>query len=271
MVEIRIPDFAPAKIAASGQCFRMSQESSKFIDVVAFRKHLRIECLGGENFRFSCSESEFQLIWAPYFDLDTDYGAIADLCDLNDNCLTSAVAFGRGLRILRQDPWETLVSFIISQRKNIPAIKKAVEDMCLVFGEPIIDEYGIWHGFPHPESITEAAEGALASCRLGYREKYIASAARAATQGQLDFDKMALLDDDQLYRLLLSIYGVGTKVASCIMLFGFHRLGIYPVDVWIQRIIDVVYHGESPFKRYPGYAGVMQQYLFNFRNQLKEL
>jgi N-glycosylase/DNA lyase len=271
MTEKTIPDFNPAAIAASGQCFRMRPASPDMIDVVAFRKHLRIECLGGENYRFSCGESEFQSVWAPYFDLDTDYNAIAGLCDSEDACLADAVQYGRGLRILRQEPWETLISFIISQRKNIPAITKAVESLCLAFGEPIADEYGTWHAFPTPESILKAREGALESCRLGYREKYIVAAARAVREGMLDFAQMEQLSDEQLYRQLISLYGVGEKVAGCVMLFGFHRLAACPVDVWISRIIQGIYHGDSPFAKYPGYAGVMQQYLFNYRNQLKDL
>ncbi len=131
--------------------------------------------------------------------------------------------------------------------------------------------FGIWYAFPAPDAIISAPVELLSSCRLGYREKYVVTAALAACEGKLDFDRMAGFDDERLYRELITIYGVGAKVANCVMLFGFHRLAVCPVDVWIGRIMDDVYHGDPPFGKYPGYAGVIQQYLFHYRHHIKDL
>jgi len=262
MVIKNICHFDPLAICESGQCFRMRAMPSGRVEVIYQDKVLLIETLTQEQFLFHCSQMEFETIWRRYFDLDTDYAAFVGAADPADGYLTSAVASGSGLRILNQDPWETLVSFLLSQRKSIPAIRDGIEKLCLRFGEPFECNGRLEYAFPTPEKLAQAEMEELRACSLGYRAPYIQSTSRSVASGETDLSAMREWDDTALLEKLLSLHGVGIKVASCVMLFGYHRLDLAPVDVWIQRVIDKEYNGESPFHKYKGFAGVMQQYMF---------
>lgn len=262
MIIQHIDFFDPEAIAQSGQCFRMRVIAPGRVEVIHRGKHLAIESLGGESFGFSCTEKEFHGVWHDYFDLSTDYGAFIRAVDKDDAYLTQAVQSGRGLRILNQDPWEVLISFILSQRKSIPAIRDGDEKLCRRFGSRMMLENREEYAFPAPKRLAEASLEELAACSLGYRAPYIQSAARSVTLGETDLHALKELSDEALLQKLLTLSGVGIKVASCVMLFGYHRLDLAPVDVWIQRVIDQEYNGEPPFHKYKGFAGVMQQYMF---------
>lgn len=261
MVRIQLPGFDIKKIAESGQCFRMKETAGSVYTMIAKDKRLTVEAGPKQLYTFHCTVKDFEERWRPYFDLDTDYDFFLRSVPAEDRFLSDAIRYGSGLTILRQDPWEMMISFIISQNKNIPAIRKCVENLCLAFGSKI--EPNIY-AFPTAEQIADGKEEDLCSCSLGYRVRYIKSAARMAADGVLDLKRLAEMPDDELLSALLSIHGVGAKVANCIMLFGFHRLGAFPKDVWINRIIENEYQGSFPEERYPGYAGVIQQYIFYY-------
>ena len=253
MIRIESEDLDIKKIAASGQCFRMNRvgedgaEGARtdgggaIYELTAFGKLLRMrdEPSGAS---FDCSEEEFERLWRGYFDLDYDYAAVRASIDPEDGYLTKAAENGRGIRILRQDPWEALISFIISQRKNIPAIKAAVEAVSRSFGEEIGEGR---YAFPDPAKLP-----------------YVSLAARAVDSGELDLAALASLSDCELLEELMKLKGVGIKVASCAMLFGYHRIGAFPIDVWISRVLASEYPQGFPFERYEGFAGILQQYMF---------
>ena len=262
MVIRHITHFDPEAIAKSGQCFRMRPVSPGRVETIHRGKHLYIDSLGEENFGFSCTEAEFANTWQEHFDLETDYGAFIRAVDRQDAYLCRAAQSGRGLRILRQDPWEVLVSFILSQRKSIPAIRDGIQKLCRRFGSPFMAGGREEYAFPAPGTLAKASLEELAACSLGYRAPYIQSAAARVALGETDLNALFGLSDGELMQKLLLLHGVGTKVASCVMLFGYHRLDAAPVDVWIQRVIDLEYGGVSPFFRYAGFAGVVQQYMF---------
>jgi N-glycosylase/DNA lyase len=257
-----IKQFDPEAIAESGQCFRMRIKSPGLVEVIHRGRYLLIESLKDERFGFSCTQEEFQDVWHDYFDLSTDYSVFLNAVDRGDAYLARAAKEGQGLRILRQDPWEMLISFILSQRKSIPAIRDGIEKLCRRFGSRILVGEREEYTFPTPQKLAEASHAELSACSLGYRAPYIQAAARTVAVGDTDLDALDKLNDEALLQKLLALHGVGIKVASCVMLFGYHRLDVAPVDVWIQRVIDGVYGGVSPFPVYVGYAGVMQQYMF---------
>jgi N-glycosylase/DNA lyase len=178
--------------------------------------------------------------------------------------LNRACDYGRGIRMLRQDPWEMLITFILSQRKNIPAIRHCVEALCSCYGEPIGSAGEPLFAFPSAERLAAQDERCLLDCSLGYRAKYVSAAARLVASGALDLSALAALSDDALMDALLAVPGVGEKVANCVLLFGYHRLGRFPRDVWINRIVENEYDGEFPLERYPGIAGALQQYMFYY-------
>lgn len=266
MLTIALTDFDPAAIAQSGQCFRMEALPDGGARLIAQGRQLAICPAGEGRFDFTCTVQEFEQVWRPYFDLDTDYAQFRAKCKKRDDFLRGAMACGRGLRILRQDPWEMLICFIISQRKSIPAIRTAVEKLCSSFGAPLGEGEG--YMFPTPQALAAASLEQLDACGLGYRAKYVADAAARAADGRLDLAAMAALPTPCLQEKLMEVFGVGVKVAQCVLLFGYHRLEAMPVDVWMDRVVQQVYGGTFP-PSYQKCAGVLQQYLFCYARQQK--
>jgi len=254
-----IKDLSLKTIMDSGQCFRLRQLCENKYDVVAWGKYLVMEQLGGQTYRFYCSEHEFEAVWSSYFDVCTDYCEYCACVTQSDGYMNAAIEHGAGMKILRQEPWEMLVTFIISQRKNIPAIQTSVALLCKKYGERISDEV---FAFPAPETLAALTEQDLAACALGYRAKYVLDAGRRVACGKLNLQALFTAPDDKLKAALLETYGVGEKVAHCVMLFGYHRLSAFPVDIWIERIVEKEYRGVFPLRAYGQYAGVLQQYIF---------
>ena len=261
MIEIQNPDFDVKKIAESGQCFRMNPNVEDGYTLVALGRVLRLRETQ-QGCALDCSQADFDALWRDYFDLERDYADIRASADPNDAFLGRACDYGRGIRMLRQDPWEMLITFILSQRKNIPAIRYCVEALCSRYGEPIERAGERFFAFPSAERLAALDERCLKDCSLGYRAKYVSAAARLVAGGALDLTQIANLTDDELMQALLTVPGVGEKVANCVLLFGYHRLGRFPRDVWINRIVENEYEGMFPLERYPGITGALQQYMF---------
>lgn len=277
-------DFDLKKIAGSGQCFRFNEcaaeiggksgaeesfrgNGSRTFSVAASDRHINIRELGDGNYDLSCSEEDFESFWKNYFDLGLSYSDIrAKIDPESDPYLYAASEYGKGIRILRQDPWEMLISFIISQRKNIPAIKASIEKLCERAGDVIgEDESGRKiYSFPTPERLSALRLEELSACSLGYRDKYVHQAAMDVASGAVDLKAWRELEDAQLMEKLLGLFGVGVKVANCEILFGYHRLDAFPKDVWINKVLDARYPSGFAFDSYAPYNGVMQQYLFFF-------
>lgn len=261
-VLISDPDFDIQKIADSGQCFRLNRSGNGEYTLIAHDRLLRLRQTpyGCEA---DCGEEAFRRDWYGYFDLGRDYAAIRARVDPGDAYLSRAAEFGRGIRILRQDPWETLVSFIVSQRKTIPAIKFCVEALCARYGDPLPFEPSAY-AFPRPETLAALGEEEFRACSLGYRAGYVLGAAKLCAGGALDLGALNALPDEALFRALLAAPGAGEKVVNCVMLFGYHRLARFPRDVWINRVLEREYGGATPPVVYGEDAGVLQQYLFYY-------
>lgn len=243
------------QIADSGQCFRIREyDADKFVAITgpyAVNIH-RYD----DTYIFECSAEEFSTVWTPYFDLETDYGVFKSQMQ-NDSFLQEALQESGGIRILHQDLWETTVTFIISQRNNVPRISKSVETLCRNFGTPIKEIAGQQiYSFPTPSQLLHAD---LSVASLGYREPYIKELCEYDSDIWKDLPKMS---DTQAKKILLSMKGIGEKVANCIMLFGLHRMDSYPRDVWINRMISDVYHNNFDPDKYVGFAGYVQQLQF---------
>ena len=263
MITIKDPDFNIRKIAESGQCFRLKPNKKGGYTLVAKERVLHLRDTE-DGCQIDCTEAEFAAHWRDYLDLDTDYAAIRAQADESDAFLQRACEYGAGIRMLRQDPWEMLVSFIISQRKNIPAIQFCIEAICSRYGEAIVSNGGRYFAFPSAKRLAGLDEAHFLACSLGYRAKYVLSAARMVASGALDLGAIARLDDAALFAALLAVSGVGEKVANCVMLFGYHRLSCFPRDVWINRVEAREYGGAFPVACYPETAGALQQYIFYY-------
>lgn len=263
-------DFDLSRIARSGQCFRVKEWEGGRFRFITGRNVLYIQELSAGCFEVSCPEETWQQVWVPYFDLARSYGPIQEIIPESDTYMRLAATEGRGIRILRQDPWEMLVTFLISQRKSIPAIQQAVELLAERFGEPVTTPCETLHTFPTAEQLAGAAAEDLAACKLGYRVPYIQDAVGKVLSGQIDLAALAGLPDAELCQTLKTIRGVGDKVANCICLFSYGRMGAAPIDTWIHKIIAREYGGHNPFPAYGEYAGILQQFAFYYAIAHKE-
>ena len=240
------------QIANSGQCFRWQQINDNTYKIPAFGKELTIT-QDRNTFILSCDESEWNSLWKNYFDVDTDtdYNEVENIImESNDDFLKAAYQFGSGIRILRQDLWEMIISFIISQNNNIPRIRKSIEKLCDTY-------YG---KFPPPLWLFNID---LSNMGLGYRTKYIENACEWIFTNYSFTGKLNIsysYDKEQL----MKIKGVGNKVANCICLFALHHLDAFPIDTHIKKIIDREYGGKLPKWANSKYAGLFQQYIFYY-------
>ena len=306
MITINIADFDLGQICDSGQCFRMyrvddsrtkSTGMEEEFEVIARDRYLRVgqnpsgafgnQESGCHSIVFDCSKEEFEDFWKIYFDIEvaTDYSAIKQMVPERDAFLTKAINLGAGIRILNQDLWEMIVSFLISQQNNIPRIHKCIDNISRKYGIAKENSLGeVYYSFPTPESLANLEEDALMECNLGYRSKYVVRTAREIVEGKFDLNDISKMKYLDARAKLLEMYGVGVKVADCICLFALHLLEAFPVDTHIKQVLEreygvtasiasnnslkVVtdtlhpYCEYNPLSRYPGVQGVIQQYIF---------
>ena len=271
MIKRKIDNLSLAAIEESGQCFRWKRVEGGYRIIAHGRVLYAFQKGKTGEIVFSCHKKEFDQVWTPYFDLNTEYQTIIRMIPKEDTHLRAAAKYGKGIRILRQEPWETLITFLISQRKNIPAIKQSVEKLCALAGAVIEENEGeVIHAFPTPQEMNRLSMDDLLGCSLGYRAKYIKSAAEYFCKDRARIKNYEVMDDDALLDALCELFGVGKKIALCTMLFGFHRLNSFPVDVWIDRACCEHYPNGFPIETYAPYAGVMQQYLFAYERHLAQ-
>ena len=249
-------------IANSGQCFRMNEVDDCVFNILSTNKFLRVKAINKNTFDFDCSDKDYEF-YKNYFDLNDNYIKYSKVCKKNDTFLKKCIEFSEGLRILRQDKFETIISFIISQRKSVKAIQTSIERLCEVAGKKIKNKYGEFYTFPTAREILNVNKTKLLSCGMGYRTDYIIDFCKDYIAGKYDLESYSKLPDEDLINELLEIKGVGVKVASCVALFAYHRMSICPVDVWINRVLEKKYNGKIP-DNYKKYAGMIQQYWFNY-------
>ena len=255
-------DFDLQKIADSGQCLRVKKFSDGMFRFITGSEVLYIKKLSRTRYEVNCPDEVWRRVWVPYFDLERNYLRIREAIPASDTYMRSAARGGKGIRVLRQDPWETLVTFIISQRKSIPAIKASVEMLATRFGEIKTTPYETLYTFPSASQLEKASDQDLADCKLGYRVSYIKDAVAKVLRGSLDLPGLSGLPDMDVFNALKTVRGVGDKVAACVCLFSYGRTGVAPVDTWIHKIIVCEYGGVDPFPAYGESAGILQQYAF---------
>jgi len=273
-----LEDFYPEHVFDCGQAFRWNRDDRGYIGIVGDsvvravyieeQKELILE---------NCSPERFESFWRHYYDLDRDYGEIKRQLS-SDPVLKEAVKYGWGMRILNQDPWETLISFIISANNNITRIKGIIERLSQKFGREICWEGKSYYTFPAPESLACASEEDLKACGCGYRGAYIKKTAAMVAEGLISPYKIRELSYEEGHKTLLSCMGVGDKVADCILLFSMEKPEAFPVDVWVKRVMEYFYIG-SPVpirqiktiaaEKFGKYAGLAQQYLFYYAREKK--
>ena len=242
-----------------GQAFRWREINENLFEGIAYNKYLKIEFKDERIIFHNTSIKDFDEIWKNYFDLERNYEEIIETITVHP-IIKDACTFTNGIRILNQEPWEALCSFIISQNNNIPRIKGIIERLCENFGES--NNSGIYF-FPTAEKIASLSLEDLQVIRSGFRAKYILDAAKKVSEGEIELNKLKILDTDSARAELMKIYGVGAKVADCTLLFGLGHINAFPKDVWIKRALVHLFDGELPSCT-KGFEGIAQQYIFHY-------
>ena len=245
----------------SGQCFRWRrQDDGSYVGISGTRVLKTARTSDGVVFTVG-NESDVDY-WLKYFDSETDYEAVIKQFSA-DKTLGEAARENSGIRILRQEPFETLISFIISQNNNIPRIIGIISRLCESFGDKISDEYGGMWSFPDAKRLAALSAEELAPLRAGFRVRYILDAAVKVADGTIDLDSIYDMSYDDGKAYLKTITGVGDKVADCVLLFAYHKTSAFPSDVWIKRIVAEYYSDGLP-ECMGEYKGIAQQYLFEY-------
>ncbi len=270
-----LKDFDLKHIFDCGQCFRFNPVGENTYFGVAKGKALRISQSGDTVTLYDTTVDDWNNVWYDYFDMNRDYGEIKNRLS-NDDVMREAVKYGSGIRILRQDLWESVISFIISASNNIPRIKGIIERFCESFGDEIQYMGKTYYSFPTIETVASLSKEDLAVIRSGFRDKYILDAAQKFACGALTDEGIRSMTTEDAKKALMTINGIGNKVSDCILLFGLGRADAFPVDVWIKRIMEYCYFdGERSIKTVCDFArekfgdigGFAQQYLFFYARE----
>lgn len=284
-----VRDFDPVHIFECGQCFRWYREPDGSYTGVVRGKAANVHYTQGVLKLDNVTAEDFRQIWFDYFDLGRDYGEIKKVVS-TDPIMEKAVKFGGGIRLLRQDPWETLISFILSSNNHIPRIMKIISEISRLFGKELVYggsklfgtelEYGgrKLYSFPDAQSLAACSLEQINECRAGYRCGYIREAAVMAAGGGFDPARLMGMQTNDARNELLKFKGVGNKVADCVLLYSGIKYDVFPVDVWVKRVMEELYFGrEAGFpeiqrfasEKFGQYAGFAQQYLFYYAREHK--
>lgn len=247
-----------------GQCFRFAPDGDGGWQGMAGDRFGRFRMEGDILVARGMSGEDFETFWRSYLDLDRDYEKLyRSVVRRVGGRMGACVRFAPGVRLLRQDAWETLISFIISQNNNVSRIKGIIDRLCRGFGRPVGTPEGERYAFPEPDVLAGLTEEDLAPLRSGWRSGYILDAARRVVSGETDLEAISVMPLEDARKELQKIRGVGPKVAECVLLFGMGRLEAFPMDVWMKRAMKVLFPGKKP-EDFGPYAGIAQQVVFHY-------
>jgi N-glycosylase/DNA lyase len=271
----QVRNFELAHIFECGQCFRWDrQENGSYIGV-AFGKVLEVEKRNDDVLLYNVTEEDFREIWADYFDLYRDYGTLKEVLS-KDPLLKKSVEFGQGIRILNQEPFEMILSFIISSNNRIPMIKRGIKRISEKWGRRITYKGNEYFTFPQLDEIKDATLDELAACGIGFRAKYIKNTVESIYKNGTDINWICEQESEECHKELQKFTGVGPKVADCIMLFSMRKHSAFPVDVWVKRAMQHFYLApdvslpkirEFGIDKFGELSGFAQQYLFYYARE----
>lgn len=270
-----VSDFDLAQTLECGQCFRFYKQAEEEYVVVAYGKLLHIKQVGNTLVFIDADKKTVENLWIPYFDLTRDYGEIKRFLLRKDSVLESAIDEKYGVRILNQEFHETLISFIISQNKQIPHIKQLVKRISENYGTYIGEVNGEkYYSFPTAKALGRLSREDYREMKTGFRAPYLFDASQKLANGEISKEVFNDLSEDETRKRLMEIKGVGEKVANCVMLFSLGYRSAFPIDVWIKRIMETLYFGGNDTPKdtiqkfaselYGDVGGYAQQYLFCF-------
>lgn len=254
-----------------GQIFRFIEKNDSFIIIIKDRvislkedgKYIIVE---------SSNEDNLENIITDYFDLKRDYDLIEKNILKCDKKIKDALYFSRGLKMIHQDPFETLIAYIISQNNRVPSIANALNLISKNYGKKVIFKNEEYYLFPNFEDLKDVSVSEFRNCKVGFRDKYIYEIIRSIENKNLDLNKIYDMNSIDALDYLISFKGIGNKVASCILLFAYQKFDVYPIDTWVKKFMKDDYNieGESKIKQftlntYKEYSGLAIQYMFNYK------
>ncbi|MBS6024521.1 MAG: 8-oxoguanine DNA glycosylase [Paeniclostridium sordellii] len=273
-----VSDFDPKHIFECGQCFRWKDQGDGSYTGVAKGRVINVSREGDTIYLKNTNLEDFNNIWKDYFDLDTDYSKIKNELRNMDEYLEKATEFGWGIRLLRQDPWEMIISFIISSNNRIPMIQKAIKNLSREYGTYIGSYEGEdYYDFPTPQQLSKASIEEIRACSTGFRDKYIKSTTEEVIKNNDDVYSYRNLSTEDCIKELLKFNGIGPKVGDCIALFGMQKYDTFPVDVWVKRVMQEFYVEDDmslpkirkyAIDKFGDLSGFAQQYLFYYAREL---
>ena len=277
-IEIKCENFEPKDVFECGQCFRWNREDDGSYTGVFHKNVLNVKKQDEKIvFKGNCNLQEIR----DYFDLNRDYKSIIDKLEVVDDNLKNSISYGKGIRILNQDLWETIISFIISANNNIPRIKGIIERISKAYGEKIEFEGKEYYAFPSPKELSKASVEDLRNLGLGFRDERVFETTRKIASGEFDLNMLYNISTNEAREKLLELAGVGPKVADCILLFSdLKRFDVFPIDVWVRRVMNELYiHNPDENKvskkeiqkladeKFGALQGIAQQYLFYWKRE----
>ncbi|NLW41556.1 MAG: DNA-3-methyladenine glycosylase 2 family protein [Tissierellia bacterium] len=266
--------FDPEHIFECGQAFRWDREEDGSYTVVAHGRVINVDNFDENVIIKNTDNEDFEKIWKNYFDLESDYLKIQSTFN-DDDIMKKAIKYGRGIRVLNQEPFETMISFMVSANNRIPQIKKSIGLISKYYGKKIGEINGVeYFSFPTPEALANAKPEDLREyCRVGFRDERIVKTSKLIWNGTYDINTFMNMSREEVRKNLIELPGIGPKIADCILLFAFKKKDSFPVDVWIKRVMETLYFGKEVNKnlvselgreKFGEYAGVAQQYLFYY-------
>ena len=243
-----------------GQCFRWKKNDDNSFEGVALDKYLKTKKKTDKIILMNTSKEDFENVWKDYFDLSLNYNYVRSELEKTNDKMKKICNYSPGIRILKQDPWEALCSFIISQNNNIPRIKGIINRLCENFGYQISN--GVY-SFPKANELSTLNDSDLDILKCGFRSKYILDAAKKVSSGEINLNNIKKMKIDLARKELQKIKGVGPKVAECTLLYGMYRLEAFPMDVWMKRAMEKIF-SDMKAEDFGQYAGIAQQYIFNY-------
>ncbi len=274
--------FCLKHIFECGQCFRWNIEEDGSYTGVFKNNVCNVKQKNNKIIFNGIWENDARKIIYHYFDLERNYESIKEQLSLVDKNVAQSIKYGNGIRLLNQDLWETLISFIISANNNIPRIKKIIENLSRSYGKEIIWNNKKYYTFPSPKELSVASILDLRNLGLGFRDKYIYKVTQMINNEEFSLEELKnIANVNELRKKLMKLPGVGEKVADCVMLFSdLKKLEVFPIDVWVRRVMNELYikdtneknvHNEQIRKlaeqKYKGLAGIAQQYLFYWKRE----
>lgn len=270
-------DLELAHIFECGQCFRWKKEDDGSYTgvtrygVINIKKDGKKIIIDG-NF---LSEDTIKSDMEYYLDLECDYSKIKKIIQKDDEAMQAAIKYGYGIRILNQDPWEMIISYIISAANNIPRISKTIENISAKYGKKLSFKGKEYYMFPTPAELAKASVEDLRALNLGFRDKYVYAATKAINDGTINIEEIKKMPYKEAKAALKKLDGIGDKVADCILLFSMNKGEAFPVDTWIKKVMSELYNQSKDIKKIGSFveekfgenAGIAQQYLFYYMRE----